>query len=820
MFISDNYYTLPTKMKNNRKVQISKSVGKIITSKKQNLSKMNEKLTLLNSDIEDLYKKYAEKKKIRRNKEKSEQYLVSRINFLLEEERKIRTLIENNPLQKINDNEQKITLKFSTLPGGITNTKTLKYKTIESIDDNQRTKINKFKKIKKNKNISLSSGNFEQNKSMENRINNNHNIKNIKNSNVTNNVCIIINNTEKNTLQNHNNNNNYFQDEVTISKNNKNKNIKDIGDININTGEKDKNRLKIEIQNIKMKLASTIADKETISENFYNLDTSEKNEDLMSILSFNRKIKSGRNKNGSRSLKNILNMKRKYLKNLNKEIDLKRINLKTRERSVENRKKKNDLFNFNTNSPNFNYETINNKRSRNKDLIITKNKKSNSKPTLDIINKKTTTIQSPNKKSIYFDNIASIDSNKPTNINNNPINNLKNEIENQINISEYNSINIKNNPNKSISLSNLTFNQSIEKKRKMLGIEINKTINNDINNYLKNIKNKIDINNNNLKENKKKSYINNEEEIILNNEDISNNLITYDALSYPSISNVTNLLENEINKNNANNNRNNLSLMSIVSNKSNKTNKTSIPTRKIKIIKKYFDNSNYVDNDGAHIIKIKNTLNNEIILKKQEKNKGFINSIRIIKKREKNNNKKEEKNNNKEENNDNNSNNNNPINCVTTINYKEKKENKNDVKEKKFKIYNNEIIGKELAVIRRINMKIKEYKNYKPKIKMITERRKNRFKEEKNVNEEEIDNKSNNTIGNYNSNIIKDKNKNSKNIKKYRFKSKERLDEIQKKENNSKSKNNNLYVKKRARSKSNANMSNKIIKNNIRPFRP
>ena len=38
----------------------------------------------------------------------------------------------------------------------------------------------------------------------------------------------------------------------------------------------------------------------------------------------------------------------------------------------------------------------------------------------------------------------------------------------------------------------------------MLGIEINKTINNDMNNYLKNIKNKIDINNNNLKENKKK----------------------------------------------------------------------------------------------------------------------------------------------------------------------------------------------------------------------------------------------------------------------------------------------------------------------------
>ena len=78
----------------------AKSVDKMISTKKINLSKMDEKLSLLNSDIEDLYKKYAEKKKIRQKKEKNEQNLVSRINFLIDEERKIRTKIENNPTKK------------------------------------------------------------------------------------------------------------------------------------------------------------------------------------------------------------------------------------------------------------------------------------------------------------------------------------------------------------------------------------------------------------------------------------------------------------------------------------------------------------------------------------------------------------------------------------------------------------------------------------------------------------------------------------------------------------------------------------------------
>ena len=130
MFLNDNYNSLLTNTKKNKKVKNSKSVDKIITKKKKNLSKMNEKLSLLNSDIEDLYKKYAEKKKIRRNKEKSEQYLVSRINFLIDEERKIRTQIENDS-SKNRDNAQIKSLKIFTPTDEITNSGTIKYKNFD-----------------------------------------------------------------------------------------------------------------------------------------------------------------------------------------------------------------------------------------------------------------------------------------------------------------------------------------------------------------------------------------------------------------------------------------------------------------------------------------------------------------------------------------------------------------------------------------------------------------------------------------------------------------------------------------------------------------
>jgi hypothetical protein len=93
MFPPINYNPLLEKIKKSHNTKSSKSVDKMISTKKINISKMEQELSLLNSDIEDLYKKYAEKKKIRRNKEKSEQHLVSHINYLIDEERKIRTQI-------------------------------------------------------------------------------------------------------------------------------------------------------------------------------------------------------------------------------------------------------------------------------------------------------------------------------------------------------------------------------------------------------------------------------------------------------------------------------------------------------------------------------------------------------------------------------------------------------------------------------------------------------------------------------------------------------------------------------------------------------
>ena len=305
-----------------------------------------------------------------------------------------------------------------------------------------------------------------------------------------------------------------------------------------------------------------------------NLNNSEKNDDSINNPSFNRKMRLGQNKSGNRSLKNILNMKRKYLKNLNKEIDLRRININVKKRSIENLRKKNKIFNLN--KENYYDRNTYKKSSKKEDLIINKRSYSNTKNN-DINNP-----QSPNKIIVNSDNNnnISIDSNEMvitnnfTNNNNNELQKNENdeikyinqkEINLQLkkpkNIGEKNNnlINYKNTPK---SLSNLTFNQSIENKRKLLGIGINK--NYISNNYhMKNMKFKgVE------KKEQKNKLINNEEDIISNNEDVDNNLNLYDILSYPSISNVTNPLENIVNKKYNNDYiHNNLSLMSIFSNK-------------------------------------------------------------------------------------------------------------------------------------------------------------------------------------------------------------------------------------------------------------
>ena len=631
---------------------------------------------------------------------------------------------------------------------------------------------------------------------------------------MTNNVCIIINNTEQNNaLQN--SSNNYFNGDLSFGKKENNNNT---SDINISTTEKEKRKIHIEIQNIKLKLASKIKSLEKDKYNVSNSDNNEENKNISVTtpsLSRNKNIKYKGNKNGIRSLKNILNMKRKYLKNLNKEIDLKRINNNIKKRSVENKKKIESLNIFL--NPDIYYDKDAYKKST-KEKIITK--RSYSKPddiqrnNIKIINNHSDKNKSQISNKITKNKTLSIDSNEvilyDSNINisknNNHIYHRKTEKNTDENNIDYKSPSTRT----TLPLSCLTFQQSIENKRKMLGLgldiktnEENKELNNIKNIYKNNNINKLKIKYNEKKPKKINININNTEKEIskseYNNEDIN----SYDILSYPSISAVT---TNPLDNNTKNYNfRNNFSLMSIFSNKSNKTNYN----KKI-IKKKYYDNINH--NNDAKIFKIKNIMNNDIIIRKQEKNKNYVNSIRIIKKREKNN-----FNNFKEDNNPINNNINVNVNTNNTpSNIINKKENKNEIKEKKPKLYENEItVKKEIATIRRINMKIEEYKNYKPQIQKISLRRKNRFQEEKT-----LINDNNNVINKYINNIDEksfknngNKSVNSNKGRKYRFKSYMRLSEIQAKTIDSLSKKNSIDKNKKLRSKSNKSMNK--LNNNI-----
>ena len=61
-----------------------------VKGKKNNISKINEKMTKLDSDISELYKKYAQAKKERLSHEKNQKSIMNRIKYLEDEEKKMR----------------------------------------------------------------------------------------------------------------------------------------------------------------------------------------------------------------------------------------------------------------------------------------------------------------------------------------------------------------------------------------------------------------------------------------------------------------------------------------------------------------------------------------------------------------------------------------------------------------------------------------------------------------------------------------------------------------------------------------------------------
>ena len=220
----------------------SRSMERMAPIKKMNLSLMDEKLYLLNSDIEELYKKYAEEKSIHQRKEKSEESLLSRIDFLIDEERKIKNKIENNVIQSdlIIKNRSLTLLKSPEIETNFETSESNRCYTMENNGEElphmKKQKYNNSIKmdIKKMKHIN-NLNNIENKCKKKNGMNgtnfyskqNNSVVKNIGNikSNVTNNVCIIINSPKQNEFE-ENSYNNYNIENVSFSKmnsNNKNK---------------------------------------------------------------------------------------------------------------------------------------------------------------------------------------------------------------------------------------------------------------------------------------------------------------------------------------------------------------------------------------------------------------------------------------------------------------------------------------------------------------------------------------------------------------------------------------------------------------------
>jgi len=435
----------------------ARAIEKNNRSKKIKLTLMEEKLSILNSDIEELYKKYIEKKKIRKSKEKSGVNLVSKIKFLIDEEKKIRNQIENKSGKKDFFSKNK-SVKFFKKREILTKSDSMTYNTLENSEDR---KYKFYNTTKENRKIKY------KNKANMNNKNNNNNYSRIKifdvkkneindislskkpntsiedkekniiiksKTNVTNNVCIIINNKDKHESKDNIGNkkiiNNipFLNVDNIIEENKRNEYIKitdnasDSNSSNIkqnftdnnndnyynlvvsnNSNENDiKIKLNNEINYIKKTLASKLKEeenqliqkkdnmklnnlneKETISEN--NKKENENNNEYADI---DDKIKTSsveiemknQNKKKNKSLKNILNIKHKELKNFEKEIEKKKTTrLKTHKIGIREK-----LY------PNLNGDNNNSENECKKEVLKNLDKRSYSRP----IN----TIRSKNKE--------------------------------------------------------------------------------------------------------------------------------------------------------------------------------------------------------------------------------------------------------------------------------------------------------------------------------------------------------------------------------------------------------------------------------------
>ena len=188
----------------------------------------DSRLFTINSDIERLYKKYSDIKKKRQSKEKTQQILVNRIKYLKNEVKRSVSKKEKEKNKQKKYNDMKISVKIEE--SYINNKQKNKYKIKDKYKYNTLS----------NENVNIMNLNNKENNMNEQNISNNMNTienllkknrYNIGNNNSNNNIYIIINNPKnfctENILNNNLDNNiNYRYNNNKINKSKEGQNIK------------------------------------------------------------------------------------------------------------------------------------------------------------------------------------------------------------------------------------------------------------------------------------------------------------------------------------------------------------------------------------------------------------------------------------------------------------------------------------------------------------------------------------------------------------------------------------------------------------------
>ena len=130
-------------------------------NQKNKLSRMKEKIVNLDSDISELYKIYSETRRERVDKEKNEKNIINRINYLIDEEKKMRIKCQIQ-MEKINKLSQKLAENKKKGNFDIDNRKN------KSLYINSKNHLNDSKEViveeHKNKSVSGKNSNKEERK--------------------------------------------------------------------------------------------------------------------------------------------------------------------------------------------------------------------------------------------------------------------------------------------------------------------------------------------------------------------------------------------------------------------------------------------------------------------------------------------------------------------------------------------------------------------------------------------------------------------------------------------------------------------------------